>query len=87
MYASGTVRIVEADDKALGAIIRRRRAAAGMSQKDMSERLGLAQVVYGRIELGTRAVRAIELRDIAAALRCMPVDTNTTPGTPQFPVS
>lgn len=68
MYASGTVVIMEADDKALGAIIRRRRAAAGMSQKDMSERLGLAQVVYGRIELGTRAVRAIELRDIAAAL-------------------
>lgn len=34
----------------------------------MAERLGIAAVVYGRMELGNRPVRATELRDIAKLL-------------------
>lgn len=60
--------MADPQDKALGAVLRRRRAATGMRQQDMAERLGMAPVVYGRIELGNRPVRAVELRDIARAL-------------------
>lgn len=60
--------MADAEDKALGAVIRRRRAARGLTQQAMAERLGMAPVVYGRIELGNRPVRAVELRDIARVL-------------------
>ncbi len=34
----------------------------------MAAHVGLTPVVYGRVELGTRAARAVELRDIARVL-------------------
>ncbi|MEY8013948.1 helix-turn-helix domain-containing protein [Mycobacterium servetii] len=60
--------MTDADDRALGAVIRRRRAARGLTQQAMAERLGMSPVVYGRVELGNRPVRAVELRDIARTL-------------------
>ena len=60
--------MTDAEDRALGAAIRRRRGAMGMSQKDVADRLGVAGVVLGRVELGTRPCRATELRDIARIL-------------------
>ena len=55
-------------DKALGDAIRRRRNATGLTAKDVADRIGMNQAVYGRIELGGRAARATELGDIAKVL-------------------
>jgi transcriptional regulator with XRE-family HTH domain len=55
-------------DRLLGAAIRRRRVTHGLQQRELADAIGLATVVYGRIELGTRPVRATELRDIAKVL-------------------
>lgn len=60
--------MVTNEDADLGARIRAARASAGMMQQDMAARVGMNPVVYGRIELGYRSVRATELRDIASAL-------------------
>lgn len=60
--------MADPQDRALGAAIRRRREALGLQQREVAARTGLAPVVYGRIELGNRPVRATELRDIAQAL-------------------
>lgn len=60
--------MADPQDRALGAAIRRRREALGLQQRQVAAQTGLASVVYGRIELGNRPVRATELRDIAQAL-------------------
>ncbi|BBZ83104.1 hypothetical protein MABM_30200 [Mycobacteroides abscessus] len=60
--------MADPQDRALGAAIRRRREALGLQQRQIAAQTGLASVVYGRIELGNRPVRATELRDIAQAL-------------------
>lgn len=77
--------MADPEDRALGAVIRRRRAAAGLQQQEMAERLGLAAVVYGRMELGNRPIRATELRDIAKALGASADDLlrEVTPVTPE----
>lgn len=62
------VDMADPQDRALGAAIRRRREALGLQQRQIAAQAGLASVVYGRIELGNRPVRATELRDIAQAL-------------------
>lgn len=59
-------------DVALGAAIRRRREAAGLSQHEVAAQLGVLNTVYSRIERGTRPCRATELRSIAAALGAEP---------------
>lgn len=60
--------MADPQDRALGAAIRRRRESLGLQQRQVAAQAGLASVVYGRIELGNRPVRATELRDIAQAL-------------------
>ncbi|MBV0918044.1 anaerobic benzoate catabolism transcriptional regulator [Mycobacteroides abscessus subsp. massiliense] len=60
--------MADPQDRALGAAIRRRREALGLQQRQIAAQAGLASVVYGRIELGNRPVRATELRDIARIL-------------------
>ena len=60
--------MVNAEDKALGAAIRRRREAAGIQQQVLAAEVGLAPGGMGRVELGTRPVRATELRIIAREL-------------------
>lgn len=56
------------EDQAIGAAIRRRREAAGVQQQTLAAAVGLAPGVMGRVELGTRACRASELRIIAKEL-------------------
>jgi len=56
------------DDDALGAAIRRRREALGLQQKTLADQLGLAPVVYGRIEVGSRPIRGTELGAVARLL-------------------
>lgn len=79
------VSMADPEDRALGAVIRRRRTARGLQQQEMAERLGLAAVVYGRMELGNRPIRATELRDIAKALGASADDLlrEVTPVTPE----
>ncbi|MBN7524301.1 helix-turn-helix transcriptional regulator [Mycobacteroides abscessus subsp. massiliense] len=60
--------MADPQDRALGAAIRRRREALGLQQREIAGQAGLASIVYGRVELGNRPVRATELRDIARAL-------------------
>ncbi|ANO12798.1 helix-turn-helix domain-containing protein [Mycobacteroides abscessus] len=60
--------MADPQDRALGAVIRARRTARGLQQQELAERIGMAPVVYGRIELGNRPVKATELRDIARVL-------------------
>lgn len=60
--------MADPQDRALGAAIRRRRESLGLQQRQIAAQAGLASVVYGRIELGNRPVRATELRDIARIL-------------------
>lgn len=55
-------------DEALGQVIRERRKAMRIHQQDVAEQVGLAPVVYGRIELGTRPCRAMELWRISRIL-------------------
>lgn len=40
----------------------------GISQQELARRIGMAPVVLGRVELGTRPARATELHAIASAL-------------------
>lgn len=60
--------MVSSEDQAIGAAIRRRREAAGIHQQTLAAAVGLAPGVMGRVELGTRACRATELRVIAKEL-------------------
>ncbi|WP_157896105.1 MULTISPECIES: helix-turn-helix domain-containing protein [Mycobacteroides] len=60
--------MADPQDRALGAALRRRREALGLQQREIAAAAGLASIVYGRVELGNRPVRATELRDIARAL-------------------
>ncbi|SKU65107.1 anaerobic benzoate catabolism transcriptional regulator [Mycobacteroides abscessus subsp. massiliense] len=62
------VGMADPQDRALGAALRRRREALGLQQREIAAAAGLASIVYGRVELGNRPVRATELRDIARAL-------------------
>lgn len=60
--------MADPEDRALGVAIRSRRFTLGMQQQEVAERIGMAPVVYGRIELGLRPARATELRDISRVL-------------------
>ncbi|MGV0656753.1 helix-turn-helix transcriptional regulator [Mycolicibacterium thermoresistibile] len=77
--------MADPQDRALGAVIRARRVGRGLQQQEMAEMLGLAPVVYGRIELGNRPVKATELRDIARILGVSTDDLlrEITPVTPE----
>jgi transcriptional regulator with XRE-family HTH domain len=60
--------MADVENRLLGSAIRRRRVSHGLQQRELAEAIGLATVVYGRIELGSRPVRATELRAIAREL-------------------
>lgn len=57
-----------AEDRALGAALRRRREATGLMQQHVAAEIGMAPTVLGRIESGSRPCRAVELRALAAVL-------------------
>lgn len=60
--------MAELGDRALGMAIRRRRTAVGLSQKDVAAAIDVPTVVYGRMELGNRPIKALELAAIAHTL-------------------
>lgn len=60
--------MADPQDRALGSAIRRRREARKLRQREIAERLGVAPLVYGRMELGTRPIKAVELRELANML-------------------
>ena len=57
-------------EKLLGKAIAERRAALGMSQFDLAERLGIAPASLSRIENGLAAPRFSRLEEIAEILDC-----------------
>ena len=57
-------------EKLLGKAIAKRRAALGMSQFDLAERLGIAPASLSRIENGLAAPRFSRLEEIAEILDC-----------------
>lgn len=56
------------EDEAIGAAIRHRREALHLPQNWVAEQVALSPVVYGRIEMGTRPIRATEIREVARVL-------------------
>jgi Zn-dependent peptidase ImmA (M78 family)/DNA-binding XRE family transcriptional regulator len=58
----------------LGARIAAARAARGLSQQQLAERIALTQSAVSRIEAGSRAVESLELARIAQALTVSVVD-------------
>jgi transcriptional regulator with XRE-family HTH domain len=59
-------------DRTLGVICRLRRAAAGLDQSDVAERVGLSQATYSKLENGAIAWNIMHLRAIARALGTTP---------------
>ncbi|WP_103061670.1 helix-turn-helix domain-containing protein [Actinomyces qiguomingii] len=55
--------------QSLGARIREARQRVGMSQQMLAERVGLDRTAVNKIESGNRKISAIELSDVADALR------------------
>lgn len=53
----------------LGAAIRERRTALGLSQAALAERVGLGRTSITMIELGSQALQIHQLFEIAAALK------------------
>lgn len=68
MFLDTVCGMADPRDRALGDAIRRRRQAVGLQQREIAEKLGLTAIVYGRMELGNRPIKALELREIAQAL-------------------
>jgi transcriptional regulator with XRE-family HTH domain len=56
----------------LGAAIRERRIALGLSQAVLGERIGLGRTSITMIELGSQALQVHQLFGIAAALKVSP---------------
>jgi transcriptional regulator with XRE-family HTH domain len=56
----------------LGAAIRERRTAMGLSQAALGERAGLGRTSITMIELGSQAILVHQLLDIAKALKVSP---------------
>ncbi len=54
----------------LGAALKRTRKAAGMTQEDAGQELGVARTTITAIERGQRHVRIQELRDLSVIYRC-----------------
>lgn len=50
--------------------LKKRRLAAGLSQKDLAERLGIVQSAISAWESGEKMPRASQLPALAFALRC-----------------
>jgi len=58
----------------LGRNIRRLRRAAGLTQPQLAERLGVQQSVVSEIETGRRSLSVARLDAWARALSCRPAD-------------
>lgn len=58
----------------IGAVIRRRRDALGLSQAQLADKVGLVRTSITMIESGGQALLVHQLVDIAKALRAAPAD-------------
>jgi transcriptional regulator with XRE-family HTH domain len=67
--------------RSLIAILREKRSANDLSQRDLAEALGLPQQFVSRVEVGSRRLDAVELVDYAKALGLNATDLigNITP--------
>jgi HTH-type transcriptional regulator/antitoxin HipB len=54
--------------KQIGAIVRRARRRAGLTQAELAERVGLRQATISKLEAGEPATRLSTLLDVLAAL-------------------
>ena len=59
---------VARSEKQLGAILRRQRRAANMTQKDVGERVGLRQATISKLEDGAPATQVQTMMAVLAAL-------------------
>jgi transcriptional regulator with XRE-family HTH domain len=62
------------DHKALLGILRASRAEAGLSQRQLADRLGWSKSKYASVEAGERRLDVIEFKSVAKALDVDPVD-------------
>ncbi len=58
--------------EALAELLMTERAAAGLTQRDLAERLGRLHSFIGKIETGTRHINVIEFIELARALDVEP---------------
>jgi Zn-dependent peptidase ImmA (M78 family)/transcriptional regulator with XRE-family HTH domain len=68
-YCAKLAHVSDIDARTLGIRIRETRERAGLSQGELAEQAGLERTVVNKIEAGVRKVSALELSDIAAALK------------------
>ena len=57
----------------IGERIKAARKKAGMTQKEVSEKLGISYQAYAQWELGTRNPKMINIEKIAKAIGCSPL--------------
>lgn len=60
--------------KSLGQAIKQRRTEEGLSQEKLAEQTGLHRTYVGSVERGERNVSAINIRELAEALKCQASD-------------
>ncbi len=61
--------MADLDARQLGARVRYTRTRKGLTQEELAQRVGLDRTAINKIETGSRKVAALELSDIARALR------------------
>lgn len=62
------------EHRALLAILRASRADAGLTQRELAERLGWPKSKYAAVETGERRLDVVEFKHVAKALKLDPVD-------------
>lgn len=67
-------RKVVVTDEAIGALVREKRKAAGMSQPDLGDVLGISEQMIQKYERGSSSLSVVKLVAIAEALKCKTLD-------------
>lgn len=62
------------EHRALLAILRACRADAGLTQRELADRLGWPKSKYAAVETGERRLDVVEFKHVAKALKLDPVD-------------
>lgn len=68
------MRIRKGEYLKMAQVLRGARAASGLTQVELAERLGVAQSFVSKYESGERRLDLLELREVAAALNVSPAD-------------
>jgi transcriptional regulator with XRE-family HTH domain len=61
-------------DEAIGALVRERRRAVGMSQPKLGKALGVTEQMIQKYEMGGSPLTVVKLVKIAQALKCTTLD-------------